>query len=445
VTTSRARQVAAARALTAAVAPVDRGTCAVLPAAVLPAAVLAAAVLAVGCIPRAALPGPVWEARFPDADSVRVAELAPGVHHIYLWLPVGPWAVHLLEVDERVCAADVAARKAGPPLAARALTSQLAGDAIAAINADFFMLPGGTPVGAHVQAGRVLVGPGTRHVYAMDRDGGHWAGIADLDGVAIAGTDTARIGQVNRPLFGGTHHPPREGVVLFDAWFGDPIPTGPPGTVVRLRLLEVDDPTAGTATGTAAVVEAAIEVDGPITEEARADAGTEPAPGEALAATEAAMRAVGRAAEDWLERRAVGDTVVWRVELQPTGRDDQPAAEAVGGFPMLVENGRGVYREQTGVIASFGDRRHPRTAVAWDEARRQFFWVVVDGRQPPYSDGMSLPELEWLLLRLQASDAINLDGGGSTAMVVEGTLVNRPSDPTGERPVANVLALEACR
>jgi hypothetical protein len=445
VATGGSRQVAATHVRSAAVAPVERGAFARLATAVLPAAVLVAAVLPAGCAPRTVLPGLVWEARFPDADSVRVAELAPGVRHVYLWLPAGPWAVHLLEVDERVCAADVAARKAGPPLAERTLTSQLAGDAIAAINADFFMLPGGTPVGAHVQAGRVLVGPGTRHVYAMDRDGGHWAGIADLDGVAIAGTDTARIGQVNRPLIGGTHHPPREGVVLFDAWLGDPVPTDPPGTVVRLRLLEVDDPTAGTATAAAAVVEAVIEVDGPITEEARTDAGTELQPGEALATTEAAMRAVGRAAEDWLERRVVGDTVVWSVELQPAGKDDRPAAEAVGGFPMLVENGRGVYDEQTDVIPPFGDRRHPRTAVAWDEARRRFLWVVVDGRQPPYSDGMSLPELEWLVLRLHASDAINLDGGGSTAMVVEGTLVNRPSDPTGERPVANVLALEACR
>jgi hypothetical protein len=437
VATGGARQIATARPRTAAA---DRGACAVVRTTI-----LAAAVLAAGCAPRAALPGVVWKAWFPDADSVRVAELAPGVRHVYLWLPAGPWAVHLLEVDERVCTADLAARKAGPPLAERALTSQLAGDAIAAINADFFMLPGGTPIGAHVQAGRVLVGPGTRHVYAVDRDGGHWAGIAGLDGVAIAGTDTARIGQVNRPLIGGTHHPPREGVVLFDAWFGDPIPTEPPGTVVRLRLLDVDHPAARTATGATAVVEAVIEVDGPITDEARTDAGTGPEPGEALAASEAAMRGVGRAAENWLERRVVGDTVVWRVELQPAGKDHRPAAEAVGGFPMLVENGRGAYREQTGVIPSFGDRRHPRTAVAWDEARRRFFWIVIDGRQPPYSDGMSLPELEWLLLRLQASDAINLDGGGSTAMVVEGKLVNRPSDPTGERPVANVLALAACR
>ncbi|NIP83786.1 MAG: sporulation protein, partial [Gemmatimonadetes bacterium] len=98
--------------------------------------------------------------------------------------------------------------------------------------------------------------------------------------------------------------------------------------------------------------------------------------------------------------------------------------------------------EQEGVIESFGAARHPRTAVGWDAGR--VLWVVVDGRQPPHSVGMSLPELEALLLRLGASDAINLDGGGSTTLAVGGRVANRPSDAEGERPVANALVLERC-
>jgi exopolysaccharide biosynthesis protein len=58
---------------------------------------------------------------------------------------------------------------------------------------------------------------------------------------------------------------------------------------------------------------------------------------------------------------------------------------------------------------------------------------------------MSLPELEWLMLRLGSTHAINLDGGGSTALVVDGRLANRPSDALGEREVANILALQGCR
>jgi exopolysaccharide biosynthesis protein len=61
---------------------------------------------------------------------------------------------------------------------------------------------------------------------------------------------------------------------------------------------------------------------------------------------------------------------------------------------------------------------------------------------------MSLPELADLMAnklalfadsRQDAYQAVNLDGGGSTTMVVRGQVVNRPSDQTGERPVANAL------
>ena len=53
---------------------------------------------------------------------------------------------------------------------------------------------------------------------------------------------------------------------------------------------------------------------------------------------------------------------------------------------------------------------------------------------------MSLPELAALFEALGASEAINLDGGGSSVMVVGGAPVSRPSDLTGERPVVNALA-----
>lgn len=374
-------------------------------------------------MPRGAPADMWWAARFADADTVAIAELAPGVRHVYLWMPAGPWAIHLVDIDEPTCAPAIAAVKAGPPLAARALSSELGAAAIAAINADFFMAPGATPVGPHVRAARVLAGPGARHVYAVDEAGGHWAGTAELDGFAVVGRDSVALAQVNRPLAGGRHHPARPGVGVFDEWYGDTVPGGRPGAT--LRILDLAGPGHG-ATGI--VVARDTDRGSPASPDAR----------------HASLRARGPAAEGWLERLSPGDTVRWWARVVPT-RAGPPAAEAVGGFPMLVEDGRGVYGEQTGVIASFGPVRHPRTAVGWDEARRRLFWVVVDGRQAPYSDGMTLPELEWLMLRLGATQAINLDGGGSTALVVDGRVANRPSDPTGERAVANILALQACR
>ena len=62
--------------------------------------------------------------------------------------------------------------------------------------------------------------------------------------------------------------------------------------------------------------------------------------------------------------------------------------------------------------------------------------------QAPFTgDGMTLVEPTALMTRLGVTDAMNLDGGGSTTMVVNGRYVNRPSDATGERPVSNALAV----
>jgi exopolysaccharide biosynthesis protein len=67
--------------------------------------------------------------------------------------------------------------------------------------------------------------------------------------------------------------------------------------------------------------------------------------------------------------------------------------------------------------------------------------VVVDGRQAPHSVGMTLPEVTALLEAFGATEAINLDGGGSSVLVVGSVARNHPSDASGERPVVNALSL----
>ena len=92
---------------------------------------------------------------------------------------------------------------------------------------------------------------------------------------------------------------------------------------------------------------------------------------------------------------------------------------------------------------------HPRTAVAVDHHRHTLILMVVDGRQPGYSNGVTLAELAKLLADHGGDEALNLDGGGSTTMVsadAKGSirLLNRPIHlgiPGNERPVANHLGL----
>jgi exopolysaccharide biosynthesis protein len=85
----------------------------------------------------------------------------------------------------------------------------------------------------------------------------------------------------------------------------------------------------------------------------------------------------------------------------------------------------------------FETTTHPRTLIARD--RDGLVWLItVDGRQPT-AVGATFADLRVLLERLNAIDAVNLDGGGSTTMVVGTAVVNRPSDLTGPRPVSDAL------
>jgi hypothetical protein len=87
---------------------------------------------------------------------------------------------------------------------------------------------------------------------------------------------------------------------------------------------------------------------------------------------------------------------------------------------------------------TFTHARHPRTLIGVDAAK--MIWLaVVDGRQPDFSIGMTFDDLQRLADRLGLTDALNLDGGGSTTMVVRGQVANRPSDPGGARPVSDAI------
>jgi hypothetical protein len=115
--------------------------------------------------------------------------------------------------------------------------------------------------------------------------------------------------------------------------------------------------------------------------------------------------------------------------------------EVIGGFPLLLRGGLRAGDLEVSGRPSFAAERHPRTAVGFDRDEDLLWVVVVDGRQPDYSAGMTLPELTALFEALGVEEAINLDGGGSSVMVVGGNTVSRPSDAEGERPVVNALGI----
>jgi hypothetical protein len=112
--------------------------------------------------------------------------------------------------------------------------------------------------------------------------------------------------------------------------------------------------------------------------------------------------------------------------------------DTIGGNPTLLENGQYSIGECT---SRYFCGPNPRTGVGVTPDGT-ILLVTVDGRQPGYSRGMTLREFADLFRYLGATDALNLDGGGSTTMVVEGRIVNRPSGGY-ERPVGSALLVLA--
>jgi len=117
------------------------------------------------------------------------------------------------------------------------------------------------------------------------------------------------------------------------------------------------------------------------------------------------------------------------------------AEDITNGVPQLIRDGKiDITWEQEKASRAFVETRHPRTAVAKMKDGK-FLMMTVDGRQPGVSVGMTLQELAEYLLTLGVVDAMNLDGGGSTTMFLDGKVVNKPSDPTGERKIGDAIVV----
>ncbi|MEX2154004.1 MAG: phosphodiester glycosidase family protein [Gemmatimonadaceae bacterium] len=352
---------------------------------------------------------------FP-ADTMRARVVTPGVVHRFIYASSGPWAIHVLDVNRESCFSAVAV-KPGAGASGREKTSeQLASldktaEVIGGVNADFFLFaPAGVPTNAHISRGRVVTGPNTQPVLAFDSLGAPRITTLRANGSLAIGGARFEINNWNRRAVG---------LALFDASWGDATDTA--SSVVEVvmegsspsRVVRVDTTPAGVAI---------------------------PAGGAVLVARGGGDTSRARAA---LLSLNVADTLRAAVTLAPF-----VPREAVGGRPVLVRDSAISAAVDTEGAPGFAAGRHPRTAVGIAGNGKRLLLVVVDGRQKPYSDGMTLRELATVMLALGARDAINLDGGGSTTLVAAdpdstGALrvLNRPSDPTGERPVGNALAI----
>ncbi len=354
----------------------------------------------------------------PQPDSARSMQIAPGVTHTYQWFANGPYAVHTITIEPNTCGINFRTIKAQDSRVGREQTSAMAqrtqasinGDVVAAVNADFFSFdPPGVPEGPQVSNGVLLKSEGAhrealedrrvvlRPVFAVDRAGKPVATFTRLTGTVSVGNQTVPLAGVNTPAR-------QDSAFVFTRFWGDATAVDSAATEIIVRggvVAAVDTLPDGVAIPDDGVV---IVVKG--------------------------------TARTTLATAAPGTTARWQAELSGLAG----AREVVGGYPMLLQDGNSVYADEPGLRAPFSDRRHPRAAIGIDRSGRIYI-VAVDGRQPGHSEGMSLQELTEFLQARGITDALNLDGGGSTTLVVRGQIVNRPSDTNGERAVANALLL----
>ena len=143
------------------------------------------------------------------------------------------------------------------------------------------------------------------------------------------------------------------------------------------------------------------------------------------------------------------------VRLAPRGAlPEVPGGDLVQAGPLLVRDGRVVAGDDSeGFSAGSGQfdsditaERHPRCALGVNED--ELFAVCCDGRRTGVDAGLDLSELGRFLLSLGATDAINLDGGGSATLVHRGHLLNRPYSSVDQpgpetRPIVSALLFDA--
>lgn len=371
-------------------------------------------------------------------DSVVTMSVVPGVVHRHLLIGEGPWSVNVVEVDLRQPGISIRAGHADDRLRGRETVSAMVrrkttdtATIVAAINADFFNLKTGEDENNQVIEGEIWKGVQVadapadtgRHIHTQLGIAGNGRPI--MDPFVFRGVVLRLRGQ-RLQLDAINYRANAYSIVLYTARFGATTPWDSVGTSVDIRLRPV------TSRGDTSVYQV---VSFPM---AGGTASLSDGPVLSLPVTLDTSRDVPRP----------GEMIRIQTNLLPAPLG---LRTVVGGWPRLVVHGQSIadsVDRLEGTFKSFSVTRHPRTGVGVSRDSTTLYLITVDGRQES-SSGMSLVEFANLMLKLGVYEGLNLDGGGSTTMVINGKVVNTPSDKEGghtvERTVGNALLVVQSR
>ncbi len=278
----------------------------------------------------------------------------------------------------------------------------------AGINGDFFNLGSGLPSGTLMQQGQLVSTPTpNRSSVGITSDG-------TLDVRRVALTSTWQGTGATHALSAFNSPPGPTGIALFTPAWGLTTPS------IKNSVAAVLFPFPATTPG--------VPLAAPV-QEIVTDSSVPIPPGGAV------LVARGAAAAQ-LQAEAPADT---RVTAQLSFAPAWPGViAAIGGGPQIVRDGAPVFRAGEAFSNLQLTPPDPRSAVGQLRDGR-IVLIAVDGRQPGWSAGLTNFQLAQALVRYGAVTGMALDGGGSTTMAFDGTLLNRPSGGT-ERPISTALA-----
>ena len=343
------------------------------------------------------------------AGSLDSVNIGPGVIQYHHVIDSGPWNINVIKIDLQNPWLKFQSVKAGDRLTAFEKTSSMAARnnyeahrVVAAINGDFYNTSTGEQIGTQVASGELLkVNNGWLNV-AFDIDKNPLIGMQNFSGYLITDDSARNISGVNKIRNA-------EELIFYNSFKGSTTSTNQFGTEVR--IIPIDDWLVNDTIR--CIVDTVVSGVGNMS----------------IGVNKAVLSGHGISAAFLINNLFKDDTIKIVLNLSSA----LPKIEQlIGGNTWLVQNGN--------VNPDNGDR-HPRTAVGFNQDSTQFFMFVVDGRQPGLSIGMSYKELGDYMKTWGVHQGLNLDGGGSSTMVVRGLIVNSPSDIGGERSVSNSLLL----
>lgn len=359
----------------------------------------------------------------------------------------GPWVINVLEVDPNQFHGKVISELANDTVIGKETLTSMAerNHAIAGINAGYFVVGerDGTPgdlAGIYASNGQLVSEAINGRSALILPSTGEGAGIASVSTSISAISSDGAVREVD-----GLNRKP--GLIRNCGGVGGDTTTERPKhdfTCTDESELIHYTSMFGEKTEPGAGVEVVVNDEGKVVEVRNQRGGNIPSSGSVLTGT-------GEAAQWLLSHAKKGMKIQIKSDIRADGNPVQlnQTFSIINGGPRLLEKGKisinaveeGFHwEEDPGFYYRFGERRNPRTLAGIKENGNLLF-VTIDGRAPGWSVGANFEESAKIMKSLGAIDAINLDGGGSTAMTVGNELVTRPSDATGERPIADAILL----